>query len=110
MRSARCAENRARWDSLCDIKSAQVTYLNEALAAALGNKFEGLPAVSNSADSVDIPSNRSDIFLISLQNLVNLKIQFMVQTSPDTGDGVAASHRGRPGAGEARRVPDVGGG
>ena len=38
------------------------------------------------------------------------KIQVVVQASPDTGNGVAASHRGRPGAGEARRVPDVGGG
>ena len=63
MRSARCAENRARWDSLCDIKSAQVTYLNEALAAALGNKFDALQAASNSDDSVDIPSNRSGILL-----------------------------------------------
>ena len=64
--SARCAENCARWGSLCDIKSAQVTYLNEALAAALGNKFDALPASFNSDDSVDIPSNRSDIFLISV--------------------------------------------
>merc|ERR1719490_299424 len=58
--SARCAENRARWDSLCDVKSAQVTYLNDALASALGNKFDALPTSSgiDPEDSVEIPSNR----------------------------------------------------
>ena len=76
IQSTRCAENRARWDSLCDTKSAQVTYLNEALVAALGNKFEALPAASNSDDSVDIPSNRSVIFLISLQILVKYRLWY----------------------------------
>ena len=56
--SARCAENRARWDSLCDVKSAQVTYLNDALAAALGNKFDALPNDSSKEESVEIPKNR----------------------------------------------------
>ena len=59
--SARCAENRARWDSLCDVKSAQVTYLNDALAAALGNKFDALPSDSSREESVEIPGNRLEM-------------------------------------------------
>ena len=64
--SARCAENRERWDSLCSIKSAQVTYLNDALALALGNRYHLPTSVDLDPEaSVEIPANRPVQILVT---------------------------------------------